>query len=252
MGGPLNGYNPDRAPAVWLCASTDLAATDAPRWMTAGEFQRLARLSGTSRCDFLVSRWLIRHALAAVSGREARHCRPADGRPDNSAEPRGWRLSLSHSGGMAGCAVSHGAAIGLDIEPLTRRPQWKELVKRWFSPQEQAWLLSADDPEAFLRVWTLKEAWLKATGRGIADNLQTLTVTDGFELSGDRPREPWRASLGRSGDHLVTVVYQGDLLPDGFTIGGQIDLNDPGVTGPGVQPVDWTFHKQIHSAPDLA
>lgn len=111
--------------------------------------------------------------------------------------------------------------------------------------------MRVDNPEAFLKVWTLKEAWLKATGRGIADNLQTLIVTADLELSGDRPLESWRASLGRSGDHLVAVVYQGDFLPDGFTIGGQIDLNNPGFTEAGIQSIEWMFHKQIHSASQL-
>lgn len=250
MGGPLNGFNPDPVPAVWLCSSVDVTATDTPDWVTAAEAGRLARLSGEPRADFLTSRWLIRHALAAASGCEARHCSPADARPRTSDQPPGWQLSISHSGGVAGCAVSAGTAIGLDIEPITRRPSWQKVVKRWFSPQERAWLLAADDPEAFLRVWTLKEAWLKATGRGIADNLKTLTVTAETELTGDRPHEPWRASLGRSGDHLVAVVYQSQQTPRGTGIYGQInlgDLNNLDTGHLGVQPVEWILHRQIHS-----
>jgi 4'-phosphopantetheinyl transferase len=149
---------------------------------------------------------------------------------------------------MAGCAVSASTAIGLDIEPITRRPQWQKVVKRWFSSQEAAWLLAADDPEAFLRVWTLKEAWLKATGRGIADNLQTLTVTADTELTGDRPHQPWQASLGRSGGHMVAVVYQGHSRPQGTGISGQIDLSDLSdlETSPlSLQPVKWILHRQI-------
>lgn len=211
------------------------------------ESQRLSGLSGGPRCDFLASRWLIRQALAGVSGRDGGLCRPADGRPDASAQPPGWRLSVSHSGGMAGCAVSSSTAIGLDIEPLARRPHWQKVVNRWFSPREQAWLLANNDPEAFLKVWTLKEAWLKATGRGIANNLQTLSIAADFELSGDQPEENWRASLGQIEGFLVAVVYQNAHPPEGFTIPGQVDINNPGAEISVTQPVNWALHRTINS-----
>lgn len=215
--------------------------------MTAGEAQRLAKLSGAARDDFLASRWLIRRALSEASGTSAIECRPVQGRPDRSDQPPGWRLSLSHSGGLAGCAVSRDASIGLDLEPMARRPQWQKVVSRWFSPQEQAWLLAADDPGEFLKVWTLKEAWLKATGRGIADNLKTLDITADFELSGDRPGEPWRACLGKSAEHWVAVIYQGDFAPQGFTIPGQLNMNNPEMAAPDARPVYWLLQRHIHS-----
>lgn len=247
MDGRLNDFSPEPAPLVWLCSSRDASTTTAPDWMTAAERHRLARLCGGSREDFLASRWLIRRGLAAGSGTPARLCRPGEGRPDASAEPSGWRLSISHSGGLAGCAVSRGTAIGLDIEPLARRPDWRKLVSRWFSPREQAWLLANDEPEAFLRVWTLKEAWLKATGRGIANNLQTLEIAADFTLSGDQSYPHWRASLGHCGDHLISVVYQGLRPPEGRRISGAIDITDPEATGGGTEPVHWLFHQPIRS-----
>lgn len=58
-------------------------------------------------------------------------------------------------------------------------------------------------------MWTLKEAWLKATGRGIAGNLQTLEVRNQFELYGDQPDKTWLASCFYVEGFLVTLVYQG-------------------------------------------
>lgn len=245
MAGRLNDSSPDNPPRVWVCSSRDTGATAAPEWLTTAESQRFAGLAGAPRMEFLASRWLIRRALAAASGHEARLCRPGDGRPDTAVEPPGWRLSISHSGGMAGCAVSSGSAIGLDIEPLTRRPDWHKLVRRWFGPREQAWLLAGNDPEAFLKVWTLKEAWLKATGRGIANNLQTLEVAADFRLAGDRDQEPWQASLGRSGNHLVALVYQGPRPPQGHCIAGRVDITDPDAPITGIEPFDWMLHRRI-------
>lgn len=245
MDGPLKDSSPDTAPTVWLCTSTDLSLAGTPDWMTIGESERLAGLSGGARRDFLASRWLIRHALATATGCEARQCMPAEGRPTRSAYPAGWQLSLSHSGSMAGCAISCSQPIGLDIEPVARRPNWQKVVSRWFSPQEQGWLLAEDNAEAFLRVWTLKEAWLKATGRGIANNLRTLEVSPDSELSGDRPG--WRAAQGLSGDYLVTVIYQQPrVIPEGFTVPGPIDINNPGGATAGAEPITWTLHRDIH------
>lgn len=129
---------------------------------------------------------------------------------------------------------------------MARRPQWQKVVSRWFSAQERAWLLTANDSAAFLKVWTLKEAWLKATGRGIANNLKTLDITAGFELWGDRPGEPWRACLGKSADHWVALVYQSRSPPQVFTIPGQLDTTRLEMDTPDARPVDWIIQRQIH------
>lgn len=246
MGGPLNGFNPDPAPAIWLCRSSGFTVSTPPEWLTEPEAGRLARLSGAPGRDFMASRWLIRRALASVSGLEASACRPVDGRPDASDQPPGWRLSLSHSGDMAGCAVSRDGPIGLDIEPLSRRPQWRKVVSRWFAPEEQAWLLARNSSETFLQVWTLKEAWLKATGRGIANNLRTLRIGPDLELTGDRPEEAWQAALGQAGQCLVAVVYPCSRPPEGFLIPGPVNLTDPGAPISEVQSVSWLLHRRIH------
>lgn len=243
----MNGYNPDPAPAIWMCDNTQVRSARTPAWMTSGEKQRLAGLSGTVREDFLASRWLIRRALSEASGTMAIDCRPVEGRPERSDHPPGWCLSLSHSAGLAGCAVSPGAPVGLDLEPKARRPQWQKVVSRWFSLQEQDWLLAANDSEAFLKVWTLKEAWLKATGRGIANNLRTLDISAGFELRGDRSAEPWRACLGHSGDHWVALVYQGSYSPRGFNIPGPIDVAGLETDTSAARPVTWIVQRPIHS-----
>jgi len=215
--------------------------------MSPLESRRFNRLADGARREFLVSRWLIRQALSSASGQDGASCRPVDGRPDASASPPGYGLSLSHSGNMAGCAVTNAARIGLDIEPLARRPHWQKVVSRWFVPEEQAWLLARSDSEAFLQVWTLKEAWLKATGRGIANNLQTLCITDRFELLGDRPGENWRASLGQLAGFLVAVVHKSLRPPESFHIPGAVDIANPGVDIAHEQAIDWMFHQPIHA-----
>ncbi|QSP95696.1 4'-phosphopantetheinyl transferase superfamily protein [Marinobacter salinisoli] len=207
MAGSSSACNPDSAPILWLCRGGEPSVPAPPNWLTGHEHTTLSGLTGPRRHEFLLSRWLIRQALSAASQLPVEACRPVDGRPVRSAAPEGWRLSLSHSQGTAACAISHGFPIGVDIEPLQRRPQWQAIVKRWFSPREQSWLLAENDVFSFLKVWTLKEAWLKATGRGIAGNLQTLEVLPEFELVGDQDEPGWHASIVELPDCLATLVW---------------------------------------------
>ena len=147
---------------------------------------------------------------------------------------------------MAGCAVLAGAAIGLDIEPRSRNLQWQKIVERWFTAHERDWLSHINDSETFLKTWTLKEAWLKATGRGIAGNLHTLEISSGFVLRGDRPEQAWKATLGHSGNYLIALVSQGTALPAGFMIPGLIDIDNPEAGAGSALAIDWILQREIY------
>ena len=216
MAGSSNDFNPDARPAIWLCHQTSEPEIVPPHWLTDYERQTVSKFSGPREREYLSSRWLIRQAIGKAAGVSPDICSPVSGRPNASGTPEGWRLSLSHSHGLSACATRAGSAIGLDLEPCQRHSQWQKVVKRWFSPVEQEWLLREDDAHTFLKVWTLKEAWLKATERGIAGNLQTLEVRKNFELYGDQPEQDWQAACCYIEGYLVTAVYRGSrpVLPD--------------------------------------
>lgn len=245
-GGKLNDSSRDSIPAVWLCDALPCGGDQAtPRWLTGDETARLRRLAGRARQEFVLSRWLIRHALHSASGVCFTDCKPVSGRPIQSETPAGWHLSVSHSHGFTGCALSHRSGIGLDLEPIKRQTQWQRVVRRWFAPEEQDWLLNEADDEEFLTVWTLKEAWLKATGRGIANQLQSLRVHSGFVLTGDNA-SGW-ASVGRVSDHLVSVVslHEGSQ-PQGQLIAPSDD--SLGSAGHSISEVKWLLHRPIRQA----
>ena len=77
--------------------------------------------------------------------------------------------------------------MGIDLEAGARLGNdWPGLVRRVFSPREGAELAALPAGRqrgAFLDGWTRKEAYLKATGLGITEGLQTIEVT----LDPDRP-----------------------------------------------------------------
>lgn len=99
----------------------------------------------------------------------------------------GTRLAFnwSHSGEQALVAVARGVQPGVDIEMLERR-QGRDvlaLAQRFFAADETHWLAGVAEGEArrhaFLRLWTAKEALLKAHGRGLAFGLERVAVTAG-------------------------------------------------------------------------
>lgn len=93
------------------------------------------------------------------------------------------RFNLSHTGDLAVCAVTLAHDIGVDVEHL-ERPVNFSIADRFFSNQETEALSRAETSlkqPLFFRFWTLKEAYAKAAGRGLAIGL------DRFSFVLDRP-----------------------------------------------------------------
>lgn len=89
----------------------------------------------------------------------------------------GVYFSLSHAGAYAVCAVGPGE-LGCDIEKL--RPARTGVAERFFHPEEVALLHAAPDAASreglFFRLWTLKESYIKATGKGLSQTLRSFCI----------------------------------------------------------------------------
>lgn len=85
-------------------------------------------------------------------------------------------FSISHSGEMVAVAFCE-REIGCDLERI--RPRNLKTSERFFAPKEIEWLSTFSEEqknESFLRLWTLKESYLKATGRGFSLPLNAFSV----------------------------------------------------------------------------
>lgn len=132
---------------------------------------RYRRESAAER--YVLTRALVRTVLAAHLGlppAEIPVSRTAAGKPVVAHE---LHFNVSHSGDLILMAVSEQRPVGVDVE--RRRPVSgvAQLEKRWLTADERRDLealraLGIDESDAFLRVWSLKEARLKAIGVGIA------------------------------------------------------------------------------------
>ncbi len=91
-------------------------------------------------------------------------------------------FNLSHSEDRAALAVGRVPGIGIDLERYDRRVDARGLSRRCFRETEIAWLETFPESErhlAFFRIWTAKEARMKATGEGF--QLEPKRIEIGFE-----------------------------------------------------------------------
>lgn len=84
-------------------------------------------------------------------------------------------FNLSHSGKYVLCSVApDGESVGCDVEGL--RVVREQIARRFFCPQEAARLMKLKEEERageFIRLWVLKESFMKATRRGMSLGLDT-------------------------------------------------------------------------------
>lgn len=155
----------------------------------------------------LVSRALVRYLIARVTGQDPRSFRFSTndhGKPYLVQWPD-IHFNLSHSRGRAVCALGRRGAVGVDVEDVGRNTDFS-IANRFFSSAEAALISKASAAEKkrlFFDIWTLKEAYVKAVGKGLAIPL------DGFSFNADetdiqitfrdtgRPDAMWRFSQWR-------------------------------------------------------
>ena len=128
---------------------------------------------------FIAGRGILRFLLARylhVSPAQLRFSYSSRGKPAladlESSNTLSFNISfnVSHSQGLALYGITCDRQIGIDIEHIRAIQDMEQLAQRFFLPSEYA-LINACPPEqqqhTFFRLWTCKEAYLKATGEGI-------------------------------------------------------------------------------------
>jgi 4'-phosphopantetheinyl transferase len=155
-----------RAPAGDALPSSDLrrAEREGPRWAAA--------------------RAGLRRILAGYLDEQPASLRISD-RDKPRLEPASpLRFNLSHSGDVALLAVATEREVGIDVERIDPTRDITRLAGRMFLSAEQSAVHEADDPVlAYHQHWVAKEAFAKATGKGLASMRS-------FEVSLNGPEGP--------------------------------------------------------------
>jgi 4'-phosphopantetheinyl transferase len=133
------------------------------------------------RREFLASRLMIRRLTAGYLNKglgDVTFGYSEKGKP--FVKGSALHFSLSHSGPWVACSFGW-REVGIDVEKMdpSGRPDWVPLAKRYFSLPEYQYLYSQPPdrrPLAFLRIFTRKEAYVKALGLGLGLPFESFTV----------------------------------------------------------------------------
>ena len=125
------------------------------------------------RARYAASRRLLKRAAAAALGVHPADLELSYG-PTGRPSLRGFDqidISLSHTADLLLVGLTTRGLIGVDAEPASRQLYRRGLRRHTCTPQESRdleQLPEADRDGALLRLWTLKEAYSKAIGQGLA------------------------------------------------------------------------------------
>jgi 4'-phosphopantetheinyl transferase len=164
------------------------------------------------RRRFVVGRGQLRSILSAYIGCTPSSVKFTYGSKGKPALP-GLQFNVSHSHELALCAISAKREVGVDLEYLRPMPEAVQLAKRFFSRAEhdliQA-LPAEEQASVFFRLWTGKEAYLKATGQGLShplDQVEIISTRDSWALSEALPG--WfMQSFTPTPDYLAALVVE--------------------------------------------
>ncbi|WP_064010964.1 4'-phosphopantetheinyl transferase family protein [Methylomonas methanica] len=225
---------------VWqgrLSLSADTLARLASRLSGDETLKAQAFKFPTLRDRYIAARGLLRETLAgylAVDPAALTFVSGPYGKPALLDEA--LHFNISHTADSLLIAVANFADIGIDMEAVKLRRNFESLAERCFSDREyQGWCeLPAElQAGAFYRLWTKKEAFVKAVGRGIALGLEQceFALGSGGQLV---------AIPDEYGPASAWLVHELDV--DG-TVAPALDYRRPGVGMSSVAKFDSRFRR---------
>ncbi|MBS0307897.1 MAG: 4'-phosphopantetheinyl transferase superfamily protein [Proteobacteria bacterium] len=178
----------ERQPHVWYAWSERMPLPAlAERYLSLLDAEETARYHrfyfDKDRQHYLAAHALLRLTLsryAPLHPQAWRFERGAKGKPDIAADmglPR-LRFNLSHTQGLVACVIALDCRCGIDVEHQRSMRDMHGVAETVFSTAEIAWLRTQPEEkqaETFFTFWTLKEAYIKATGEGLSAPLQNIS-----------------------------------------------------------------------------
>ena len=181
--------------------------------------------------QFALSHTMLRSVLSLYTGIPAdqiEYCKTGNGKPGlvDCGEAGDLRFNLSHSGNRCLLGIVRDYEIGVDVEYRKPVRRFDGLVRRCFDPVERASLAQLDvqaQQRRFYDYWTLKEAVIKACGRGLTMPLQkfgfrfagkdesSLSVT--FDPSLDEAAASWLCLLSGDDQYSCSIALMAQDIP---------------------------------------
>jgi 4'-phosphopantetheinyl transferase len=156
-------------------------------------------LSEKDKNRFLFSHGMLRAVLAYYTGNDPRSInfiqnpfgKPALEQLRHEGFNNELRFNMAHSNDIVVVAVTCRNEVGIDVEYMRDIEDGEMIVTHHFSLEEQRYLHNLSPLEfrkRFFTCWTLKEAFIKALGKGLSYPLDTFSVIDCVNQKNDTVR----------------------------------------------------------------
>jgi 4'-phosphopantetheinyl transferase len=157
---------------------------------------------------YVVTRSLVRSVLGRTLNQRPQRVDVARTDTGKPIVAGGVHFNVSHSGDLIVLALSRGRDVGVDVERRRLVPRVADLSERWLTSAERddvqrLALAGHEASDAFLRVWTRKEACLKALGIGISG--ASLAVDTMHVVSLDDVLSPFTDARG--GGYVGAIAF---------------------------------------------
>jgi 4'-phosphopantetheinyl transferase len=211
---------------VWWMATDAVRPADLREWFEVLDEEERGRSARfcfeADQRDYIAAHVLLRSMLAWSAdcpAEEWRFARDANGKPrvfPGVGLPE-IEFNLSHTRGLVAAAATRSGAIGIDAERVDPAKADLAVAERFFAPLELRILHyapAADRTKLFFRLWTLKEAYIKAIGTGLSMPLDSFTFAFEplrIEFGADAPGRPqdWQFAIPPTTDEHVLSVALG-------------------------------------------
>ncbi len=166
-------------------------------------------LRDADRNRFIVSRSTLRNILGKYTGQEPTAIEFKLGNTRKPYIDFPLHFNLSDSGDRVIIAIA-GYEVGVDVEFIKPDFSYDSIISSHFNAQEIEYIKETDSANRFFKLWTRKEAILKATGIGLTEDLVSITSLDGMNrMDGEllSTKSDWLLNtLMPDENYLVTIA----------------------------------------------
>lgn len=212
---------------VWWMRTDHVSPADCHRWFKILDREERGRADRfrfeCDRREFIAAHALLRSLLTFHLGRPAaswQFATGAFGKPKFADKFRMPNIdfNLSHTRDLVVAAVVAHGAVGVDVEKIDLAKADFKVAQRYFAAAEVEILRQTPQPKqatCFFRLWTLKEAYLKAIGAGLGTPLDSFAFTlapiriNFLAASQDHPQRWHFAMLPTTGQHVLSLAVTG-------------------------------------------
>jgi 4'-phosphopantetheinyl transferase len=186
MGIPV-GFDSLRDVHIWFSPVDPNEATHYQKMLSEPEISRAKRFATKELHDkYVVQQGILRDILSRYLNRDGakvefttlEYGKPGIVGADH--KQGGLAFNLSHTRGQLIAALAIDTQIGVDIEYHNPSTDWKGISESYFTKVENEWLMDLPEEEgfkAFYDIWTMKEAVMKADGRGLNLPIEEISFT---------------------------------------------------------------------------